>query len=150
MAFLAVVLSMNVGCSPVSKQLGQNKHLKQLLTGFGTEAAKELIRIMSAPDPDASHPNAKKAAFTDDEWLVAIDQNGNDLTYYGVNLKTHDSLSLSGVTVSGTTQIEVYRWNNGSYRYQLSWQPSDPQVILLQVFNGEEELLNRLLRQTSL
>ena len=154
-AFLAVVLSANVGCSPVAvtqsvTKLIQNKHVRQFLAALATEAGNELIRIMSAPRPDASRPSAKMVAFTDDEWLVAIDQNGNDLTYYGVNLKTRDSLSLRGVKVSGSSQLEVYSWNNGDYRYQLAWQPSDSQVIRLQVFNGQEELLNRLLRQTSL
>lgn len=81
---------------------------------------------------------------------MAIDQNGNDLTYYGVNLKTRDSLPLRGGTVSGNSQREVYSWNNSDYRYQLAWQPSDPQFIRLQVFNGREELLNRILHQTSL
>jgi hypothetical protein len=153
-SLIAVALSLNFGCAPVAKQLGQqlsqNKQVRQFLAGLGTEAAKELIRIMSAPRPDASRNNAKSVAFTDDEWLVAIAPNGNDLTYYGVNLKTRDSLSLRGGSFSDSSQLKVYSWNNGDYRYQLSWKPSDSQVIRLQVFNGQEELLNRLLRQTSL
>ena len=152
-ACLAFVLSVNAGCSTGIKsgvKLSQNKYVRQVLSELATEAAKELTRIMSVPRPDASRPNAKRVAFTDDEWLVAIDQNGNDLTYYGVNLKTRDSLSLRGGAISGNSQREVYNWNNGDYRYQLAFQPSDPQAIRLQVFNEREELLNRLLHQTSL
>lgn len=153
-SLLAVALSLNLGCAPAARQLGQqlaqSKQVRQFLTGLGTEAAKVLISIMSESRPDPSRTNAKRVAFTDDEWLVAIDQNGNDLTYYGVNLKTRDSLSLRGGSFSDSSQIKVYSWNNGDYRYQLAWQPSDSQVIRLQVFNGQEELLNRILRQTSL
>lgn len=55
-ACLALVLSVNAGCSAGAK-LGQNKYVRQVLFGLGTEAAKELIRIMSAP-----RPNAKRIA----------------------------------------------------------------------------------------
>lgn len=49
-ACLALVLNVNAGCSAGAK-LGQDKYVRQFLFGLGTEAAKELIRIMSASRP---------------------------------------------------------------------------------------------------
>ena len=61
-------------------------------------------------------------------------------------MKTGSSLLLSGATVTGNNQRRVYNWRNGPSRYQVVWQPSDPNVIRVQVFaaNGKE-ILNRLL-----
>ncbi|GAB4175773.1 MAG: hypothetical protein Fur006_06450 [Coleofasciculaceae cyanobacterium] len=148
-ACLALALSVNTGS--VNAQSGRNAII-QILTEIGSRAAseaakegvKELIRRLSEPRPDV-----KRAAFTDNEWLVAIGQNGDDFSYYGVNLRTRSSLTLRGARVSANSQRQVYTWNNGDYRYQVAWQPSDPQVIRLQVFNGRKELLNRLLYKTN-
>jgi len=112
-------------------------------SGAASGAVQELYNRMSAPRPDA-----RRYTFTDGEWLVAIGKNGDDFSYYGVNLKTRDSLTLRGATVSGNNQRQVFTWNNGDYRYQVAFQPSDPQFIRLQVFDGTGgELLNRLLSQ---
>ncbi|MBD2315122.1 hypothetical protein H6G20_25990 [Desertifilum sp. FACHB-1129] len=91
----------------------------------------------------------RRAAFTDGEWLVAVGKNGDDFIYYGVNLETRDSITLRRAAVSANSQRQVYAWNNGNYRYQVAWRPSDPKVIRLQVFDGTRELLNRLLYQTN-
>jgi len=141
-ACLTVALSVNTGSA--NAQSGRNAAI-QILTGIGSEAAREILRIMLQPRPEP-RPDAKRAAFTDNEWLVAIGQNGDDLSYYGVNLRTRDSLTLRGARVSANSQRQVYTWNNGDYRYQVAWQPGDPEVIRLQVFDESgRELLNRLL-----
>ncbi|MCU0542088.1 MAG: hypothetical protein MUE44_07825 [Oscillatoriaceae cyanobacterium Prado104] len=146
-AYLTVALTVNAGSA--NAQSGQDAVIR-ILTGIGSEAAKELIRIMLAPRPNAPRPDVKRAAFTDKEWLVAIGQNGDDFSYYGVNLRTRNSLTLKGARVSGNSQSQVYTWNNGDYRYQVAWQPSAPQVIRLQVFDERgRELLNRLLYKTN-
>ena len=92
---------------------------------------------------------ANEGTFSDGvEWLVTIGYDGNALSYYGENMITGDSIRLRGATVSGNSQRHVYTWTNGNIRYQVAWQPSDPQVIRLQVFDGRgRELLNRLLYQ---
>lgn len=148
-ACLALALSVNTGS--VNAQSSRNAVI-QILTEIGSRAAseaakegvQELIRRMSEPRRE-SRPDARRAAFTDNEWLVAIGQNGDDFSYYGVNLRTRNSLTLRGAKVSANSQRQVYTWNNGDYRYQVAWQPSDPNVIRLQVFGGRKELLNRLL-----
>jgi hypothetical protein len=89
---------------------------------------------------------ANEGTYTDSLWQVTIDKNGDDLSYYGVNVRTGDSIRLRGVTVSGNSQRHVYTWTNGNVRYQVAWQPSEPQIIRLQVFDGRgREVLNRLL-----
>lgn len=144
-AGLALALSVNTVSA--NAQSGRNAIVQILkvmvseaASGAASGAVQELLNRMSAPRPDA-----RRAAFTDNEWLVAIGQNGDDFSYYGVNLKTRNSLTLRGARVSANSQRQVYTWNNGDYRYQVAWQPSDPKVIRLQVFGGRKELLNRLL-----
>lgn len=139
---LALVLSVNT--SSANAQAGRNtlvrEVVREILTEIASEAARELLRSMFAPRPEE-----RRAAFSDGEWLVTIGKNGDDFTYYGVNLKSRASITLRGANLAANSQRHVYTWNNGDYRYQVAWRPSDPQVIRLQVFNGREELLNRLL-----
>ena len=89
---------------------------------------------------------ANEGTYTDSVWQVTIDKNRDDFSYYGVNLRTGDSLTLRGAKVSGNSQRHIYTWTNGDFRYQVAWQPSEPQIIRLQVFDERgREVLNRLL-----
>jgi hypothetical protein len=96
-----------------------------------------------------THAVAQNAAtFTDDEWRVTIGYDGNDFSYYGENRITGDSIRLRGATVSGNSQRRILNWTNGDFLYQVAFQPRDPQVIRLQVFDGSgRAVLNRLLYQ---
>lgn len=78
---------------------------------------------------------AHEGTFVDEEWQVIISYDGNALSYHGSN-RTGDSITLRGGTVSGNSQRHIYTWTNGDFRYQVAWQPSDPDVIRLQVFDG--------------
>ncbi len=90
--------------------------------------------------------NAPLNTYTDGEWAVSIEYYENAYSYYGTNLRTGDSLTLRGAKVGGDSQRRIYTWTNGDYRYQVAWQPSDPGVIRVQVFDGRgQEILNRLL-----
>lgn len=133
---LTAVLSVNV--SPVNAQIALEL-LKPVLEGISTAAAEAILDAILAPQESAFY------AFTDGKWLVTIGENGSDLIYHGVNLETEDSITLAGVAFEGDSQRQVFTWNNGSYRYQVAYRPNDPDVIRLQVFEGSEELLNRLL-----
>ncbi len=84
--------------------------------------------------------------FSDGEWTVRIAYQGNALTYYGRNENSGDSLFLSGASVGGNASRRTYTWNNSGHRYRVSWQPSDPDTIRVEVFspNGRS-ILNRLL-----
>lgn len=87
--------------------------------------------------------------FQDSEWSVTIRYNRNTLNYYARNLRTDNSLSLRGATVGGNNQRRIYTWNNGDHRYQVTWQPSDPDIIRLQVFDPRGRVaLNRLLSRS--
>jgi hypothetical protein len=145
-ACLAFALILNA--VPVNAQLKGNTLVDDVIKGIlieiGSDAARSLFRYLFSPNTEERNP-----VFTDNEYLVSISKQGNDLTYYGVKLNTRDSLTLRGVTITGNNQRTVYSWNNGDYRYQVAWQPNDPQVIRLQVFDGRgKELLNRLLYKT--
>ncbi|AFZ19497.1 hypothetical protein [Allocoleopsis franciscana] len=90
--------------------------------------------------------NAPLGVYRNGEWLVNIGYDNNTFSYYGENLRTGDSLALRGARVSGNNQRRIYTWRNGDFRYQVAWQPTDPGVIRVQVFNGRgRETLNRLL-----
>jgi hypothetical protein len=84
--------------------------------------------------------------FQDSEWSITIRYNRNTLNYYARNLRTDRSLSLRGATVGGNSQRRIYTWINGDHRYQVIWQPSDPDFMRLQVIDpGGTVVLNRLL-----
>lgn len=84
--------------------------------------------------------------FSDGEWTVRIAYQGNALTYNGRNENDGSSIFLSGARVGGNASRRTYTWNNGGHRYQVTWQPADPDAIRVQVFapNGRN-ILNRLL-----
>ncbi|MBD2579919.1 hypothetical protein [Oscillatoria sp. FACHB-1406] len=122
-------------------------HLREtaipILREIGSDAAVEILQTISG-----TRSPVKKVAFSDGEWIISITENKDDLIYSEVNLKTRSSLTLRGASISTDGLHQLYHWNNGDYRYQVTWQPSEPQVIRLQVFDGSgKELLNRLLNK---
>jgi hypothetical protein len=141
-------LALILNAVPVNAQSKGNTFVEDVVKGIlieiGTDAARSLFRYLFSPNTEERNP-----VFTDDDYLVSISKQGNDLIYYGVKLSTRDSLTLRGVRITGNNQRKVYSWNNGDYRYQVAWQPNDPRVIRLQVFDGRgKQLLNRLLYKT--
>ena len=60
---------------------------------------------------------------------------------------SYNNINLSGAVASGTKQRQVYTWNNNGMKYQVTWKPSDPNFIRLQVTQPNGKLiLNRLLK----
>ncbi|HBB32879.1 MAG TPA: hypothetical protein DDZ80_22390 [Cyanobacteria bacterium UBA8803] len=97
-----------------------------------------------------AQPSAPLGTFTDSQWLVTIEYYDNALSYYGENLITGDNLTLRGATIGGNRQRRIYTWNNSGYRYQVSWRPSQPEVIRVQVFDTRgKEILNHLLTKSN-
>jgi len=133
---LTVALSANA--FPANAQIPW-RVLRPFLQGLGSAAGNALIDATLNPQDNAF------AAYTDGEWLVTVDDTGNDFIYYGVHLETENSISLRGAVIQGNRERYVYIWRNGNYRYQLAYRPNDPGVVRLQVFEGSRELLNRLL-----
>jgi serine/threonine protein kinase len=103
----------------------------------------------NSPEPAADpRPGSPSGSFQDDTWQVSIVNNGGTLDYQGRNLKTGDALNLSGATVAEDGDRKIYTWSNGAYQYRVSWRPSDPETIRLQVITPEgDEALNSLLTQ---
>lgn len=146
-ACLTIALTLNtLPASAYSNQKGiAGDVIKGILIEIGSDAARGLFRAMFSSNAAERNP-----AFTDNEYLISVGNNGGDFTYYGVNLKTKDSISLRGATVTGNNQRRVYSWRNSGYRYQVAWQPNDPGVVRLQVFTpGGKQILNRLLYKTN-
>lgn len=95
-----------------------------------------------------ANPSFPSGNFGDDLWLITLSSENNVRRYYGQNLKTGDTIDLSGSNVSGNNQRWVYTWLNDKYRYQVAWQPSNPNVIRLQVLSPSGKvILNRLLQR---
>jgi hypothetical protein len=113
-----------------------------VILGLGTPALTSIF----INTPAIAAPSFPRGTFMDDTWSVSLWFENNSYFYQGKNMKTGASLLLSGATVSGNNQRRIYTWRNGPSRYQVTWRPSDPSVIRVQVFapNGKVQL-NRLL-----
>lgn len=85
--------------------------------------------------------------FSDQEWNVSLSFSNNVYYYYGENRNSNNNISLSGAVASGNKQRQVYTWNNNGLKYQVTWRPSDPNFIRVQVIipNGKV-ILNRVLK----
>ncbi len=91
---------------------------------------------------------APTADYASDRWFVSIWFEDGSLQYEGIDRRNQAWLRLAGATVSGDSSRRVYTWRNGDYRYQVSWRPSDPDFIRLQVFHPSgRELVNSLLQK---
>jgi hypothetical protein len=91
--------------------------------------------------------NYPAGEFSDKEWKVTLSFDNNVYYYNGENLKSNNNINLSGAVASGTKQRQVYTWNNNGMKYQVTWKPSDPNFIRLQVTQPNGKLiLNRLLK----
>jgi hypothetical protein len=84
--------------------------------------------------------------FMNDRWFVSVWYEGGSYRYQGVDRRSGNSLRLAGATESGDRTRRIYTWNNSGHRYQVTWRPSDPDFVRLQVFHPDgRELVNNLL-----
>lgn len=114
------------------------------LLGLSTPAIAEI----SNPQSAIAQAPVPYGTFQDSIWAVNVSYANNTITYYGENKRTGDNIYLSGATVGGNAQRRVYTWQNGNYRYQVAWRPSDPDYIRVQVIDGRgRQVLNRLLNR---
>ncbi|MEB3225222.1 MAG: hypothetical protein VKJ86_05395 [Synechococcus sp.] len=92
-------------------------------------------------------PN-RGGVFRNGEWEISIaraQSEGFGYMYKGRNRRTGDSLFLETSEVIGTTSRMQYIFRNGNYRYTVTIRPSEPNVIRLEVYQGNRVLLNQLL-----
>ncbi|QQE64585.1 hypothetical protein GFS31_12660 [Leptolyngbya sp. BL0902] len=86
--------------------------------------------------------------YMNDDWVVNLWQAEGTLHYQAMSRRNGGEMYLSGATQSGTQDRQIYTWRNGGHQYQVTWRPSDPDYIRLQVIdpNGREILNNLLSR----
>ena len=85
--------------------------------------------------------------FVDSEWQVNLYFRNNAFYYEGRNIRKDSSIVLVGATTSGNKQRQIYTWRNDRIKYQVTWRPSDPDFIRVQVISANGKvILNRLLR----
>jgi len=91
--------------------------------------------------------NYPAGEFSDKDWTVTLAFTNNAYYYYGENRKSNSNINLSGAVASGTKQRQVYTWNNNGTKYQVTWKPSDPKFIRVQVVGPQSKvILNRVLK----
>lgn len=84
--------------------------------------------------------------FTNANWRVNIGAyEPAAYIYEGTDLRTGSSIKLMAMDVHGTTDRPQYRFHNGDVTYAVTFRYSDPNTIRLQVYQGNQEILNELL-----
>ncbi len=113
-----------------------------ILIGISTPG----IAFTMTPKSVMAAPKQPTGFYLDRDWGVLLEFKDGSYHYQGTNNQTGKGLKLAGASVSGNKNRRIYTWNNAGTRYRITWQPSDPDVIRLQVIspNGKEQL-NRLL-----
>jgi hypothetical protein len=112
-----------------------------LFFGLATPLLTQAIAPMAA----VAESNQLNGAFSDREWDISVYYQNNSYQYRGQQRGTAKSIQLSGATIARDGQRKIYTWNNNGTRYQVVWQPQDPDYIRLRVITPRGEVLNRLL-----
>ncbi|MBD2145350.1 hypothetical protein [Sphaerospermopsis sp. FACHB-1194] len=115
------------------------------ILGISTPAIIDVAMTQPALAQKFNYP---KGNFADKDWEVSLSFDNNVYYYYGKNRRNRNSyISLSGAVTSGTNDRQVYTWNNNGMKYRVTWRPSDPNFIRLQVINPRSQvILNRVLQ----
>jgi hypothetical protein len=117
-----------------------------LIFGLGMPSIAQPIQP-SAVVAQASRPDG---AYLDRDWTVSIYYANNSYHYTGFKHRNQSSIELAGATLSRDGSRRIYTWNNSGTRYQIVWQPQDPDFIRVRVTSPSgKEILNRLLRRRS-
>jgi WD40 repeat protein len=112
--------------------------------------ATPIIPNLLIPSKVTAIPQLPIGTFSNEQWSVSLQYENNTYYYQGRNKQSGNTLNLSGAQLSGTSKRPIYTWRNGGYRYQIVWQPNDPDFVRLQVFaQNDKEILNRLLTRTT-
>ncbi|MTJ09267.1 hypothetical protein [Anabaena sp. UHCC 0204] len=79
-------------------------------------------------------------------WNLTLWQNKGQYYYKNLNLKTGKKLCLIGAKASGTKARPVFTWTNAKYKYRVSWQIVQTDLVRLEVINPSGKvILNQLL-----
>ncbi|MEI6442110.1 MAG: hypothetical protein WCO29_02995 [Nostocales cyanobacterium ELA583] len=79
-------------------------------------------------------------------WNLTLWQAKGQYYYKNLNLKTGKKLCLMGGKASGTKDRPIFIWTNAKYKYRVSWQTIQPELVRLEVINPSSQvILNELL-----
>jgi hypothetical protein len=114
------------------------------ILGIATPA---IIDVATTKPVLAQTFNYPEGTFADRDWKVSLSYSNNVYYYYGENRRHSNSyISLSGAVTSGDNARQIYTWNNNRMRYRVTWRPSDPNFVRLEVINPSGKvILNRIL-----
>ena len=115
------------------------------ILGIATPA---IINLSTTQPALAQTHNYPVVAFANQDWKVFLSYSNNVYYYYGESRRNPNSyISLSGAVTSGNNARQIYTWNNDRTKYRVSWRPSDPNFIRLEVINpGGKVILNQILQ----
>lgn len=81
-------------------------------------------------------------------WHLTLLKRNNTYYFHNLDLKTNQKFCLVRAVVSGTKNRPVFSWRDGTKTYRVAWQPSEPDVIRLQITNSSGKLMmNQLLNR---
>lgn len=84
--------------------------------------------------------------FANEDWRVTISGwEPGVYRYQGTDRSNGNSIELFDFYVTGTTERPQYRFRNGDTSYVVTFRYSDPDTVRLEVFQGNNRLLNELL-----
>ncbi|MEM6502836.1 MAG: hypothetical protein AAF685_13475 [Cyanobacteria bacterium P01_C01_bin.89] len=84
--------------------------------------------------------------FQNERWTVTLDTADTGLyTYEGSDRDGSNSIYLSSREVRGTEDRPIYTFRNGDTAYTITFRASDHNTIRLEVFQGDQRILNELL-----
>jgi hypothetical protein len=87
---------------------------------------------LAAAQPYKPTANNLQGKFTSEGWRICIYYRNN--TYnYAARDPQGGSIELAGATIRRDGVRKIYTWNNGGTRYQVIWQPQDPDSIRVRV-----------------
>jgi hypothetical protein len=105
------------------------------------------VMLSATPAAVAQAPEKLQGFFMDKDWGISVFLEEGAYKYRGTNNHTSKSIELTRVKIAGTNQRQVYTWQKGSTKYQVVWQPKDPDFVRLQVSENGRMLVNRLLQR---
>lgn len=87
--------------------------------------------------------------FSNSNWLVNIGQWEPAAYFYeGKNLQNGQSIKLIDFDVRGTVNRPQYGFKNGNTFYLVTFRPSDPNTIRVEIYQGSRRIFNQLLSRT--